>query len=143
MPPPSCNPVDLLRSSAAKTMHCMQYATDIKLHVHTYAVGAADIVAREGSSRNRPHSSSSQPRGVSLTVHNPCISRAHIGTLTHRTSSIVMSTLSIVAWTSSLGNRHIARPIGPLYFSHLHMCEIFPKSRKPCYFGILLHMEYA
>ena len=40
---------DLSRSSAAKTMHCMQYATDIKLHVHTYAVGAADIVAREGS----------------------------------------------------------------------------------------------
>ena len=40
---------DLSRSSAAKTIHYMQYATDIKLHVHTYAVGAADIVAREGS----------------------------------------------------------------------------------------------
>ena len=26
---------DLLRLSAAKTMHCMQYATDIELHVHS------------------------------------------------------------------------------------------------------------
>ena len=53
MLPPSCNPVNLSMSSAAKTMHCMQYATDIKLHIHTYAVGAADIVVREGSPRIR------------------------------------------------------------------------------------------
>ena len=33
-------------SSAAKTVHCMQDATDIE---HTYAVGVADIAAREGS----------------------------------------------------------------------------------------------
>ena len=34
------------------------YATDIKLHVHTYAVGVADVVAREGSPHNVLHSSS-------------------------------------------------------------------------------------
>ena len=36
----------------------MQYATDIKLHVHTYGVGVADIVACEGSPHNVLHSSS-------------------------------------------------------------------------------------
>ena len=30
-------------------MHCIQYATDIELHVHSYAVGIADIAVREGS----------------------------------------------------------------------------------------------
>ena len=39
-------------------MHCMQYATNIKLHVHTYAVGVADTAAREGSPHNVLHSSS-------------------------------------------------------------------------------------
>ena len=33
-------------------------ATDIELHVHTYAVGVADIAAREGSPHNVLHSSS-------------------------------------------------------------------------------------
>ena len=36
----------------------MQYATDIELHVHTYAVGVADIAAREDSPHNVLHSSS-------------------------------------------------------------------------------------
>ena len=36
----------------------MQYATDIKQHVHTYGVGVADIVACEGSPHNVLHSSS-------------------------------------------------------------------------------------
>ena len=36
----------------------MQYATDIKLHVHSYAVDVADIAAREGSPHNVLHSSS-------------------------------------------------------------------------------------
>ena len=36
----------------------MHYATDIELHVHTYAVGVADIAAREGSPHNVLHSSS-------------------------------------------------------------------------------------
>ena len=46
------------RFSAAKTMHSMQYATDIELHVHTYAVGVADIAAHEGSPHNVLHLSS-------------------------------------------------------------------------------------
>ena len=33
-------------------------ATDIELHVHTYAVGVADIAAHEGSPHNVLHSSS-------------------------------------------------------------------------------------
>ena len=33
-------------------------ATDIELHVHTYAVGVADVAAREGSPHNVLHSSS-------------------------------------------------------------------------------------
>ena len=53
-----CTGCNLLRLSAAKTMHCMQYATDIELHVHSYAVGVADIAAREGSPHNVLHSSS-------------------------------------------------------------------------------------
>ena len=53
-----CTGRDLSRSSAAKTVHCMQDATDIELHVHTYAVGVADIAAREGSPHNVLHSSS-------------------------------------------------------------------------------------
>ena len=51
-----CTGRDICR--VAKTMHCMQYATDIKLHVHTYAVGVADTAAREGSPHNVLHSSS-------------------------------------------------------------------------------------
>ena len=47
-----CTKRDLSRFSAAKTMHCMQYATDIELHVHSYAVGVADIAARERSPHN-------------------------------------------------------------------------------------------
>ena len=43
---------------AAKTMHYMHYATDIELHIHTYAVGVADIAACEGSPHNVLHSSS-------------------------------------------------------------------------------------
>ena len=39
-------------------LHCMQYATEIELHVHTYAVGVAYIAAREGSPHNVLHSSS-------------------------------------------------------------------------------------
>ena len=39
-------------------MHCMQYATDIELHVHTYAIDVADIAAREGSPHNVLHPSS-------------------------------------------------------------------------------------
>ena len=39
---------------------CIQYATDIELHVHTYAVGEADITAREGSPHNVLHLSSYQ-----------------------------------------------------------------------------------
>ena len=40
-------------------MHCMQYAIDIELHIHTYTVGVADIAARElGSPHNVLHSSS-------------------------------------------------------------------------------------
>ena len=42
----------------------MQYATDIKLHAHTYAVGVADIAAREGSPHNVLHSSSD--------IHDTC-----------------------------------------------------------------------
>ena len=37
---------------------CIQYATDIELHVHTYAVGEADITACEGSPHNVLQSSS-------------------------------------------------------------------------------------
>ena len=36
-------------------------ATDIELHVHTYAVGIGDIAAREGSPHNVLHSSSLLP----------------------------------------------------------------------------------
>ena len=36
----------------------MQYVTDIEIHVHSYAVGVADIAVREGSSHNVLHSSS-------------------------------------------------------------------------------------
>ena len=46
---------------AAKTSHYALHAIrqiDIELHVHTYAVGVADIAAREGSSHNVLHSSS-------------------------------------------------------------------------------------
>ena len=39
-------------------LHCMQYATEIELHVHTYAVGVADIAAREGSPHSVLYSSS-------------------------------------------------------------------------------------
>ena len=57
-----CTGRDLSRSSAAtcKTMHSALNtdATDVELHVHTYAVGAADIEAHEGSSHNVLHSSS-------------------------------------------------------------------------------------
>ena len=53
-----CTGHDLLMFSAAKTMHCMQYATDIELHVHSYAVGVADIAASEGLPYNVLHSSS-------------------------------------------------------------------------------------
>ena len=56
-----CTGHDLTRSSAAGTMHCMQYATDIELHVHTYAVDVADIAARKGSPHNVLHPSS---RGI-------------------------------------------------------------------------------
>ena len=47
-----------LRGPQQLRLHCMQYATDIKLHVHTYAVGVADTAAREGSPHNVLHSSS-------------------------------------------------------------------------------------
>ena len=49
---------DLSRFSAAETMHCMQYATDIDLHVHSYAVDVSDIAACEGLPHNVLHSSS-------------------------------------------------------------------------------------
>ena len=44
-----CTGRNLSRFSAAKTMPCMQCATDIELQVHSYAVGVADIAACEGS----------------------------------------------------------------------------------------------
>ena len=46
----------------------MQYATDIELHVHTYAVGVADIAAHEGSPHNVLHSSSNIYSGACI----PC-----------------------------------------------------------------------
>ena len=60
-------------------MHCMQYATDIELHVHSYAVGVADIAASEGSPHNVLHSSSIIETAVSLMVSHimawdPCSS---------------------------------------------------------------------
>ena len=88
-------------------MHCMQYATDIELHVHTYAVGAADMVARESSPRIRLVAN----HVVSLAARNPCISRAHVGiiiTLTHRQSSRRHSQSSRQHHQSSHGRRRMA-----------------------------------
>ena len=39
---------------------CTEYATNIELHVHTYAVGVADIAACKGSPHNVLHSSSNK-----------------------------------------------------------------------------------
>ena len=57
-----CTGRNLSRSSAANLRLCIvcNNATDIKLHVHTYAVGVADIAAHEGSPHNVLHSSSTQ-----------------------------------------------------------------------------------
>ena len=63
-----CTGHDLSRFSAVKTM---QYATDIELHVHTYAVSVADITACEGSPHNVLHSSSL------FTDHVPHDSNTH------------------------------------------------------------------
>ena len=60
---------DLSKSSAAKTkLICIacNNATDIELHVHTYAVGVADIAACEGSSHNVLHSSSNYSAASSI-----------------------------------------------------------------------------
>ena len=51
-----CTGRDLSRSLAAKTVHCMRAI--MQLTLSTYAVGVADIAAREGSPHNVLHSSS-------------------------------------------------------------------------------------
>ena len=52
----------------------MQDATDIELHVHTYAVGVADIAAHEGSPHNVLHSSSYVCLLFQLSVLNALLS---------------------------------------------------------------------
>ena len=49
-------------------------ATDIELHVHTYAVGVGDIAAREGSPHNVLHSSSLYYHAL-LADHQRCSGR--------------------------------------------------------------------
>ena len=44
--------------------------TDIKLHVHTYAVGVADIASGEGSPHNVLHSSSIHIMIIFLNYHS-------------------------------------------------------------------------
>ena len=53
-----CTGHDLSSSSTARLCIACNNATDIELHVHTYAVGVADVAAREGSPHNVLHSSS-------------------------------------------------------------------------------------
>ena len=109
MPPPSYKGPRQL-----KTMHCMQYATDIKLHVHTYAVGAADIVLSWW--RLAPHSSSSQQQCVSLVarryyyhtrryyyhVDTSHIVNRHVD-IVNRHVDIVNRRMDVVAWQSAHG----------------------------------------
>ena len=44
-----CTGHDLSRSLAAKTSYALHAITDIELYAHTYAIGVADVPAREGS----------------------------------------------------------------------------------------------
>ena len=50
--------VEVLGTQLILCIACTEYATDIELHVHTYAVGVADTAAREGLPHNVLHSSS-------------------------------------------------------------------------------------
>ena len=47
-------------------------ANNIELHVHTYAVGVADIAAHEGSPHNVLHSSSNTIAAASRCIQGVC-----------------------------------------------------------------------
>ena len=72
-----CTWRDLSRVLASKTAIACNNATDIELrHDHTYAVGVADIAAREGSPHNVLHSSS-----IYYTDHRCVTTQYHVCTL--------------------------------------------------------------
>ena len=88
-------------------------ATDIELHVHTYAVGVADIAASEGSPHNVLHSSSIY---IYMFISMYCTSfrKFHYVQIIEAASILhvqwAYSTTASIAW-SQLGHSPLSWPI--------------------------------